>query len=135
MLVTMRGSIRRRWGARQIALLLLLAWAPTLLFVDHWPTPTLVQGFGGESSTPVFHEHGPSGEPYVGLVPVAAGDAAVSHADHGHGSNGAQSGASPVLVVPDGTQMVASLMSWAMSAVAASRVDGEILAPPSPPPR
>ncbi len=125
--------MRNRWRARPIALLL-LAWAPTLFYVDHWPTPTLLQG-GGESSSVAFYEHGPSGEPSAGSGPVAAGDAAVSHADHGHGSNGAQSGASPALVVPNGMEVVPSLMSWVMSAVAASRVDGEILAPPSPPPR
>ena len=51
-----------------MALLLLLAWAPTLFFVDHWPAPALL------SPGSVAHDHGPDD--------TAAGQA---HVEHGHG--------------------------------------------------
>ena len=135
MLAVVNGNMRRRWRTGPIALLLLLAWAPTLVYIDHWPTPRLLQGNGG-STEPAFHVHGPAGEPYLGLVPVVEGDmAAASHADHGHGSSGAQGAASPALMVPDGVYVAPLLMSRALSPVVSGPIDGELHAPPSPPPR
>ncbi len=135
MLAVMNGNMRRRWRTGPIALLLLLAWAPALVYIDHWPTPELLQG-NGSSTVPAFHAHGPAGEPYLGLVPVVEGDtSAASHADHGHGLNGAQGGVPLAVVAPDGTQVAPLLMTLAVSPVVSGPVDGEIHAPPSPPPR
>jgi hypothetical protein len=141
MLVLTNGHLRSRWRMGPIALLLLLAWAPTLFYIDHWPTPALLQG-GGDSPEQAFHAHGPAGDSYLGIVPVIEGDpvaagnaVAASHAEHGHGSNSAQGAASTALVVPEGLQVAPLLMSLAVSAVVSGPIAGEMRAPPSPPPR
>ncbi len=133
MLVLTSGWLPRRWRTRQIALFLLLAWAPTLLYVDHWPTPALLQSDDARIS---IHAHGPAGDPYFGLNAADGGDAvAGNHADHGHGSAGAQGSSSIVVVAPDGVELTAAMTTLAAPLSPTSRVDGEALNPPSPPPR
>ncbi|MDE2640447.1 MAG: hypothetical protein OXI03_07680 [Chloroflexota bacterium] len=72
-----------RLSPRAMAVALLLAWLPALLFVDHWPTPALLQ-----TDTWTIHSH--AGHSH-------AADGAAAHAEHGHG--GAAEAAAGVAVV------------------------------------
>ena len=80
---------RRPWPLlalppRRLALILLLAWLPVLLYVDHWPAPALVQ----PDSTPSLHR-------YPAASGGASGDDTAAHVEHGHGGS-AESVAGPV---------------------------------------
>lgn len=106
-----------RLCARTMALLLLLAWAPTLFFVDHWPAPALL-GAGS-----VAHDHA--------LHEAAAGQA---HVEHGHG--GAADGVAgtavttpvPIFVSFDAPLVAQPEAGEAMRALASQT-------PEAPPPR
>ena len=74
---------------RVLALLLLLAWSPVLLFVDHWPAPALLQ----PSSVSTPHAHTPTDGAPTDSTTTGA------HVEHGHGG-AAESVAGTVIASP-----------------------------------
>ena len=65
---------------RVLALLLLLAWSPVLLFVDHWPAPALLQ----PSSVSTPHAHTPTDGAPTDSAPTDSATTG-AHVEHGHG--------------------------------------------------
>ena len=78
---------------RRLALILLLAWLPVLLYVDHWPAPTLLQ----PGSTLGLHRHAAPSD-------GAAGADTAAHVEHGHGGS-AESVAGTVGPPPPATSL------------------------------
>ena len=105
-----------------MAILLLAAWLPVLLYVDHWPAPDIFAPqqdvFGAERNP--FHSH--------------SADTAASHVDHGHGG-GADGSATPLIPAPSYEAIEAGRVAWAIEPLPQFAVRLNVQTPPLPPPR
>ena len=108
--------VRREIRVRTLALLLLLAWAPPLFFLDHWPAPA----FLGESLDTRHHADQRS----VGQA----------HVEHGHGS-GADGVAGAVVAPPVPGLVVLDVPLVAEPEIAQPMRDLTWQSPEVPPPR
>lgn len=113
------ASIRRGWT---VAIVLLLAWLPVLLYVDHWSAPALFapQHNAFDAKRSLFHSH-----------PT---DGAASHVDHGHGG-GADSSAAPIIPAPSYDSVDAGHLTAVIEPLPQFAARLNIDAPPLPPPR
>ena len=137
-----RLRVRTKLWLRASALLVLLAWMPSVLAVDHWSTPGSVTG---DNAPRMIHLHGGSlegGDPHVHRsvrqLPAApetgsAADAAEhAHAEHGHGAAGG-SVVGPIALPAPVLVVQLSVLTTALDQPDAAPMRAAI-APPTPPP-